>query len=102
LDLTRSRRGVIRSQWRAAAGKEAGLKAILNMSQGAGRPDHPGPSSRQHWLSERIFDWDGTQGLAVSNGTVFTISVTAVGEIRRNLADSRRISVATPTGFEIA
>jgi len=43
----------------AAAGKEAGLEAIVNMSQMAARPDHLSPSSRQHWLAERIFDWSG-------------------------------------------
>ena len=43
----------------AAAGKEAGLEAIVNMSQMAARPDHLSPSSRHHWLAERIFDWSG-------------------------------------------
>lgn len=43
----------------AAAAKEAGLDAIVNMSQISARADHPSPASRQHWLAERILDWTG-------------------------------------------
>jgi NAD(P)H dehydrogenase (quinone) len=43
----------------AAAGKEAGLQAIVNMSQITARPDHPSPAARRHWLAEQILDWSG-------------------------------------------
>jgi uncharacterized protein YbjT (DUF2867 family) len=43
----------------AAAGREAGLESLVNMSQITARPDHPSPAARQHWLAERIFDWSG-------------------------------------------
>ena len=43
----------------AVAAKEAGLEAIVNMSQISARADHPSPASRQHWLAERILDWTG-------------------------------------------
>src|SRR5262245_28666670 len=36
----------------AAAGKMAGLEAIVNMSQITARRDHPSPAARQHWLAE--------------------------------------------------
>ena len=41
----------------AAAAKEAGLEAIVNMSQISARADHLSPAARQHWLAERILDW---------------------------------------------
>jgi NAD(P)H dehydrogenase (quinone) len=43
----------------AAAGQQAGLESVVNMSQITARPDHPSPASRQHWLAERVFDWSG-------------------------------------------
>jgi uncharacterized protein YbjT (DUF2867 family) len=43
----------------AAAGRETGLEAMVNMSQITARPDHPSPAARQHWLAERILDWSG-------------------------------------------
>lgn len=43
----------------AAAGKQAGLQSMVNMSQITARPDHPSPAARQHWLAERLLDWSG-------------------------------------------
>ena len=43
----------------AAAGKEADLESMVNMSQITARPNHPSPASRQHWLAERMLDWSG-------------------------------------------
>lgn len=43
----------------AAAAKQAGLHAIVNMSQITARADHPSPAARRHWLSERLLDWSG-------------------------------------------
>jgi len=43
----------------AAAAKEAGVEAIVNMSQITAREDHPSPAARQHWLAERVLDWSG-------------------------------------------
>lgn len=43
----------------AAAGKQAGLQAVVNMSQITARPDHASPAARQHWLAERVLDWAG-------------------------------------------
>jgi NAD(P)H dehydrogenase (quinone) len=43
----------------AAAAKEAGLEAIVNMSQISARADHLSPAARQHWLSEHVLDWTG-------------------------------------------
>jgi len=43
----------------AAAGREAGLKSMVNMSQITARPNHPSPAARQHWLAEQVLDWSG-------------------------------------------
>lgn len=43
----------------AAAGKQAGLESIVNMSQITARPDHASPAARGHWLAERVLDWSG-------------------------------------------
>src|SRR5205823_4820902 len=39
----------------AAAAKEAGVEAIVEMSQISARADHASPAARQHWLAEHIF-----------------------------------------------
>ena len=43
----------------AQAAKEAGLEVIVNMSQISARGDAKSEAARQHWLSERVFDWSG-------------------------------------------
>jgi NAD(P)H dehydrogenase (quinone) len=43
----------------AVAAKEAGLEAIVNMSQISARADHLSPAARQHWLAEHVLDWTG-------------------------------------------
>jgi uncharacterized protein YbjT (DUF2867 family) len=43
----------------AAAGAQAGLQSMVNMSQITARPDHASPAARQHWLAERLLDWSG-------------------------------------------
>jgi NAD(P)H dehydrogenase (quinone) len=43
----------------AQAAKEAGVEAVVNMSQISARGDAKSDAARQHWLSERVFDWSG-------------------------------------------
>jgi NAD(P)H dehydrogenase (quinone) len=43
----------------AAAGRQAGLQSMVNMSQITARPNHRSPAARQHWLAERLLDWSG-------------------------------------------
>ncbi|OZI26249.1 NmrA family transcriptional regulator [Bordetella genomosp. 9] len=40
----------------AQAAKEAGLQAIVNMSQISARRDSKSNAARDHWISERVFD----------------------------------------------
>jgi len=43
----------------AFAAREAGVRAVVNMSQISARRDAGSNAARQHWISERIFDWSG-------------------------------------------
>ncbi|HWT96476.1 MAG TPA: NmrA family NAD(P)-binding protein [Terriglobales bacterium] len=43
----------------AQAAKEAGVKAIVNMSQISARRESKSHAAQDHWVSERVFDWSG-------------------------------------------
>jgi NAD(P)H dehydrogenase (quinone) len=43
----------------AQSALEAGVEAIVNMSQISARSDAKSHSAREHWLAERVFDWSG-------------------------------------------
>lgn len=43
----------------AAAGKEAGLELLVNNGHLNTSADNPRPRTRQHWLSEQVFNWSG-------------------------------------------
>ncbi len=41
----------------AVAARDAGVEALVNLSQISAREESKSPLARQHWLSERILDW---------------------------------------------
>jgi NAD(P)H dehydrogenase (quinone) len=43
----------------AQAAKEAGVSAIVNMSQISARRESKSHAAQDHWISERVFDWAG-------------------------------------------
>ena len=43
----------------AQAAKEAGVAAIVNMSQISARRESRSHAAQDHWVSERVFDWSG-------------------------------------------
>ena len=43
----------------AQSAREAGVEAIVNMSQISARRDATSHSAREHWLAEQVFDWSG-------------------------------------------
>ncbi|MFJ3522678.1 NmrA family NAD(P)-binding protein [Pseudomonas sp. NPDC090203] len=43
----------------AQAAKEAGVQAIVNMSQISSNRDAKSHLAQDHWMSERVFDWSG-------------------------------------------
>lgn len=52
--------GVSASAYFAQAARETGVSAIVNMSQISARREATSHAARDHWISERIFDWSGT------------------------------------------
>lgn len=43
----------------AQAAQEAGVTAIVNMSQISARRESTSHAAQDHWISERVFDWSG-------------------------------------------
>jgi NAD(P)H dehydrogenase (quinone) len=43
----------------AQAAKEAGVEAVVNMSQISARENARSKAARDHWVAERVFDWSG-------------------------------------------
>ena len=43
----------------AEAAREAGVTAIVNMSQISARRESASHAAQDHWVSERVFDWSG-------------------------------------------
>jgi NAD(P)H dehydrogenase (quinone) len=43
----------------AQAAKEAGIAALVNMSQISARRDSNSHAAQDHWVAERVFDWSG-------------------------------------------
>jgi NAD(P)H dehydrogenase (quinone) len=52
--------GVSASAYFAQAAHETGIAAIVNMSQISARREAKSHAARDHWISERVFDWSGT------------------------------------------
>ena len=54
------RPGIIQAtDYFAKAAREAGVEAIVNMSQVSARSDARSHSARDHWLAEQVFNWSG-------------------------------------------
>jgi NAD(P)H dehydrogenase (quinone) len=51
--------GIIGAAYFAQAAKEAGVAAIVNMSQISARRESTSHAAQDHWVSERVFDWSG-------------------------------------------
>jgi len=52
--------GIIRAAaYFAQAAKEAGVTAIVNMSQISARREAASHAAQDHWVAERVFDWSG-------------------------------------------
>jgi uncharacterized protein YbjT (DUF2867 family) len=43
----------------ADAAKRAGLEAVVSLSQISAREDSKSHAARDHWITERVFDWSG-------------------------------------------
>jgi uncharacterized protein YbjT (DUF2867 family) len=49
----------------AIAAKDAGVDAVVNMSQFTVKENSPSPATHQHWLSEHVFAWSGLPVITV-------------------------------------
>src|SRR5260221_332171 len=72
----------------AQAAKEAGVTAIVNMSQISARRASRSHAARDHWVSERVFDWSGVARHifappSLLNGSSIRISRRRFGPRRR-------------------
>jgi uncharacterized protein YbjT (DUF2867 family) len=47
----------------AAAGREQGLRRIVDLSLATTRSDSPSPQGRAQWVAEQIFEWAGSSGV---------------------------------------
>ena len=47
------------SAYFAQAANEAGVRALVNMSQISARRESTSHAAQDHWVSERVFDWSG-------------------------------------------
>ncbi|CAE6906315.1 NAD(P)H azoreductase [Paraburkholderia nemoris] len=52
--------GIQATAYFAQAARETGVNAIVNMSQISARRIATSHAARDHWISERVFDWAGT------------------------------------------
>jgi hypothetical protein len=52
----------------AQAAKEAGVPAIVNMSQISARRESTSHAAQDHWISERVFDWSGVHSRGPESG----------------------------------
>src|SRR5476649_529904 len=52
--------GIAASASFAQAARETGIESIVNMSQISARREAKSHAARDHWISERIFDWSDT------------------------------------------
>jgi len=54
------RPGLVQATAQFAQGAiDAGVGAIVNMSQISARPDAASHSAQEHWLAEQVFNWSG-------------------------------------------
>jgi hypothetical protein len=79
----------------AAAARAAGVRRLVEVSQLTPRPHAHSPRTRQHWLSEQIFDWADV-GVIHLRATVFFENIralaaagAAIGELAVPLGDDR-------------
>ncbi len=61
----------------AAAARSAGVRQLVEVSQLTPQPHSHSPRTRQHWLSEQVFDWAGV-GAVHLRATVFYENIRAL------------------------
>jgi uncharacterized protein YbjT (DUF2867 family) len=78
----------------AAAARASGVRRLVEVSQLRPRTDAHSPRTRQHWVSEQVFDWAGVGAIHL-RATVFFENIRALttlgasGELAVPLGDER-------------
>jgi NAD(P)H dehydrogenase (quinone) len=62
----------------ATAGRERGLRRVVDLSLAATRPDHPSPQARAQWVAEQIFEWAGFGGVHLRIAAFFMENLLAI------------------------
>jgi NAD(P)H dehydrogenase (quinone) len=82
----------------AQAAREAGLRSIVNMSQISARRESKSHQARDHWISERVFDWSGVP-VTHLRPTFFAQWLTyTYMRVRRDIAEKGLISLPFGNG----
>src|SRR5271154_1958560 len=59
----------------AGAGRERGLKRVVDLSLATTRVDSPSPQGRAQWVAEQIFEWAGFDGVHLRIAAFFMENV---------------------------
>jgi uncharacterized protein YbjT (DUF2867 family) len=63
----------------AAAGRERGLRRVVDMSVGVAHPQSPSPHGRAQWIAEQTLDWAGFECIHVRVAAMFMENIAAFG-----------------------
>lgn len=86
----------------AAAGREQGLRRIVDLSLDAAFPESPSPQGRANWVAERIFEWAGFGGTHLRVAAFFMENLLSLygrtvretGEVRNSFGDFKASWIA--------
>ena len=83
----------------AQAAKEAGVQAIVNMSQISAKSDATSHAARAHWVAERVFDWSGTPVTHIrptffSEWLLYFAAAIKKGKLRLPFTDSKHAPIS--------
>jgi uncharacterized protein YbjT (DUF2867 family) len=84
--------GIQASVYFAQAAWEAGISGIVNMSQISARRNAMSHAARDHWISERVFDWSGIPVTHI-RPTFFAQWLTYPGQVA-NVKKGRNVATA--------
>lgn len=62
----------------AGAGRQQGLKRIVDLSLATTAVDSPSPQGRAQWVAEQIFEWAGMQGVHLRIAAFFMENITLI------------------------
>src|SRR5271167_4783146 len=62
----------------AGAGREQGLRRIVDLSLATTQVDSPSPQGRAQWVAEQIFEWAGFDGVHLRIAAFFMENVTLI------------------------